>query len=239
MTTLANLRTNFLVSVVDMYNGDDLTGTNSIGDKADRCINQALQKMRGIVGDTPDFAADPDTSSIVSTANQAFIELSAISTLHRIKNITETTNDVKLIRIPFWQYRQINPDPANASGVPTRYARNGGRIYLHPTPSAVVTYTVDFEKTVADLTSNDSAALGAEFDYWILAEAHVFWQRMMDPADTAAMATITAVAADARQQALRDIYAEYEGENVSQSQWNRSPSDGLGLGLTAQLGAND
>jgi len=223
--TLTNLRDDFLIANVDMYNANDLSGTNSMGDKADRCINKGLQKIYGIISDTTWLESNPSTS-LASTADQDFIELSGISDLDHIKNITDTTNDLRLTRIPFWRYRELVPDPSNATGVPTNYARLFNRIYLTPRPTSAITYTVDYQKNIANLSSDsDRAGIPVKFNYWILAEAHVFWQTMIDPADRAAIASIRETVADARVQALRDIYANYEGELVSQSQFDRGDGD--------------
>lgn len=217
-SSLSTLRTNFLISKADMYDANDLTGTASAGDRADRCINQALQKIYSMVSDTRYLEANP--GSLSSVADQEYIELSGISDLRQIKSIVEATNDLKLVRIPFWQYRIWSPDPSNVTGTPTHYARLFNRIYLFPRPTSAITYTVDYEKTISDLSSDsDQAGVPAKYNYWILAEAHYFWQLMIDPSDTAAMSVIIAAASDAREQALRDIYAEYEGELVSESRW--------------------
>jgi len=215
--TLTNLQKEFLLSI-DNYNADDLTGDGSAGDQATRVINQALQKIYGMISDSTWMQSNPST--LASVADQEYIELSGISDIDHVTSIRDTTNDQTLVRIPLWKYRQMVPDPSANTGTPSAYTRLFNRLYLTPRPTSAITYQVDYRKNVSNLSSgSDKAAIPIKFNYWIIAEAHLFWQRMVDPADTATMNSLVALATDARTTALRDIYANFDEAHVSESRW--------------------
>ncbi len=206
---MSTLRENFLLSI-DNYNADDLTGTNSAGDQAVRAINQGLQLIYSLIKDSHYMQSNPSTS-LASTSGQDFINLSGISDIDEILSLTETVNDVKLTKISFWRYRSANPDPSNATGVPTHYARLFDRIYLFPRPDSAITYVADYHKRIDDLSSTtDRAGVPSKFNYWIFAEARVFWQIMEDRTDVASLNMLQAHAERIRATALNDVFAEFD-----------------------------
>jgi len=231
-SSLTTLRTDFLISI-DHYNANDLTGTASAGDRAVRVINKALQKIYSDIIDSNLMEATPST--IASVSGTDFVTLTGISDLRYIMNVTESVNDVKLIAIPFWKYRQLAPDPSASVGNPTHYARLFNRIYFFPRPSSAITYTFDYVKNLANLSGDsDEAGIPAAFDYWITAEAHVLWQKMMDPGDTAAMSSIVAIAQDCRSRAMRDIFSNFDEAAVSESHWSKI-DDGFGASFDSPV----
>ena len=173
-STQANLRTRFL-KLIDNYNANDLTGTNSSGEVADLCINDALQLIYAQLKDSKFMQAYPSTS-LVSVVDQAYIELSGISDLDEVAAIKDTTNDITLKKILPYEYFGQVPDPSAHTGTPVRYCRLFNRIYLDPRPTAVVTYTTEYIKSYARLASDsDVALIPSKYDDWIYKEARVLW----------------------------------------------------------------
>lgn len=185
-TTLSKLIVKFL-KALDSYNANDLTvsdtdtDSDTAGERARVCLNLALQSIYGIAKDTKYLQSYPVTS-LSSTASQDFIDLDPEAYLDEIDAITDTTNDVMLIKRSWTWYRSHFTDPSNTSGVPRYYCRRNNRIYLAPRPDASYTYTIDFVKLTKDLElPNDLPLLPTQFDPWIIAEAKVWWYGMEDP----------------------------------------------------------
>jgi hypothetical protein len=110
-----------------------------------------------------------DTSTtFASVANQSNYTLSSA---YAIKRIREITNDLLLQPISMDEYRRLEPDPSSSPGTPWAYAIGNFSdgtftFYLHPQPSAVITYYVDYTAIVSDF-SGDSAEplLPEEFQF--------------------------------------------------------------------------
>lgn len=179
-SALSVLRKAFLIQI-DNYNSGDLTGDASSGDLATKSINKALQKIYSMCKDEKFMEAYPSTS-LVSVVSQDYIALSGITDLDEVLSIQDTTNNYRLVYIPFYKYRQWAPNPALIPGTPTHYTKLFERIYLYPRPSAIVTYTTDYIKSYAELSADaDVALLPSKYNYWIYAEAEVEWYKMQDP----------------------------------------------------------
>ena len=222
-TSLTNLRSRFL-RLVDNYNANDLTGTNSSGDIADLCINDALQLIYAQIKDSKWMKANPST--LASVADQAYIALSGISDLDEIISMQDTTNDLTLVEIPFWKLRFEVPDPANSTGTPARYARLFNRIYLDPRPTSVITYQVDYVKTYARLASDsDVALIPTKYDDWIYSEAKVLWYQMEDPSNTASIQIAIAERNDKRQIYINDVMSQFDLVSEGESHWATDEQD--------------
>jgi len=178
-STLTTLRSRFLC-LIDNYNANDLTGTNSSGDVADLCINDALQLIYAQLKDSKFMQSYPSTS-LVSVADQAYINLSGITDLDEIAALKDTTNDITLTKILPSEYFEQIPDPSASTGTPSRYYRIFNRIYLDPRPTSVITYTTEYIKAYPILSSDSDAALiPSKYDDWICKEARVIWYMMED-----------------------------------------------------------
>jgi len=179
-STLSTLRTKFL-KLIDNYNANDLTGTNSSGEVADLCINGALQTIYAQIKQSRYLDAYASTS-LVSVADQAYINLSGITDLDELFAIKDTSNQYSLEEIPKWRYFFERPDPSQSTGTPYRFCRIFNRIYLDPVPNAVITYTTEYKKLYPDLSSDsDQALIPSRFDTWIMQEARVLWLLGEDP----------------------------------------------------------
>lgn len=179
-TTLVNLRSRFL-RLIDNYNANDLTGTNSSGDVADLCINDGLQTIYSKIKASR-FTQQYSSTALASTADQAYIELSAITDIDEIVAIKDTANQWKLREISPDQYFRSVPSPASVTGTPHEYCRILNRVYLNPRPTSVITYTTEYRRSYGRLSSDSDAALiPSKYDRWIMAEAWVIWLMGEDP----------------------------------------------------------
>lgn len=217
-SSLATLRKEFLIQI-DNYNADDLTGDASSGDLATKSINKALQKMYALIKDSKFLQAYP-TTNLVSTSGQDYIELGTVTDLDEIASIQDTTNYIKLVKIPWYKYRQLSPDPSVNTGVPTHYARLFNRIYLYPRPSSAITYTTDYIKTYSYLSDDgDLALIPARYNFWIYSEAEVEWYKMQD---ASAVPKIVISERDAnREIAIKDILSGFNEDFQIESMFGR------------------
>lgn len=181
-STLTVLRTKFL-KLIDNYNANDLTGTNSSGEIADLCLNDALQLIYSRLKASRYLQAYGSTS-LASVVDQAYINLSGIADLDEIVSMKDTTNDVVLYGFPAERYFREVPDPSASTGTPYRFCRIFNRVYLDPRPTAAITYTTEYIKVYPALSSgSDQALIPSKFDDWIMKEARVIWWMMEEPRD--------------------------------------------------------
>lgn len=178
-SSLSTLRVR-LLKLLDAYNANDLTGTNSGGEVADLCINDALQIIYSLLKPTK-LLQSYGSSALSSIADKAYMELSNIPDLDEIKSVKDPTNRIVLLEITPTQYFDRNPQPTDSTGTPVRFCRVFNRIYLDPMPSTAVTYTVEYIKTYPRLVlDGDEALIPSKYDDWIMKEASVKWYMMED-----------------------------------------------------------
>lgn len=213
-----------LLKLIDAYNSNDLTrstssvDSNSSGEIAGMCINNALHICYDLVKDSKYLQALPSTQ-FSSVANQDYIDLDIEPYLDEIESITDTTNDFKLIRKSWGWYRKNFPNPSQTTGNALYYVRRNNRVYLGPRPTSALNYTVDFVKLVQDLVADgDVPLLPSHYDYWILAEAAYEFYKMEDPASIPEVIVLDR--ADKREIATNAILSNYDIESESQSHWN-------------------
>lgn len=216
-STLSTLRTRFL-KLIDNYNANDLTGTNSSGEVADLCINEALQLIYAQLKASK-FMQAYGSTALVSTASQSYIDLSAITDIDEIRSLKDTTNQISLLAIPAWQYFIEIANPSNVSGTPYRYCRIFNRIYLDPQPTTTITYTCEYIKIYPRLAVDaDQALINNKYDDWIYSEAKVMWYQMEDPTNQA-----LAFAVKERDQKraiyINDIMSQFDEVTISKSHW--------------------
>lgn len=232
-STLANLRTRFLKRL-DRFNANDLTGTNSNGEIADLCLNDALSLIYSKIKDSRYTKAYP-SNSLASVAGQSYIELSGITDLDEVVSMQDTTNNITLKEIPYWMYKTQVPDPSESTGTPYRYARLFNRIYLDPQPTAVITYQTDYVKNFARLTNDaDQALLPARFDDWIYKEAMVNWFLM--ERDGEVPVAVLNERNDARETYIGEILSQFDMISESGSHWNDGDT-GFGRNYDSPIGS--
>jgi len=219
-SSLTNLRSRFL-RIIDNYNANDLTGTNSSGDIADLYINEALQVIYSDIKNSKYLDAYASTG-LATTADQSYIELSGISDFDELFAIKDTDNDFTLSEIPKWRYFLEVPDPSNSTGTPTRYCRIFNRIYLDPRPTSVITYTTEYKKTYARLSAgSDTALIPSKYDKWIYDEAWVTWLRGEDPGAVGAIQLAIAERERTRDIFLSDIASQFTTATQLRSHFGR------------------
>lgn len=178
-STFSQLRIK-LLKQLDNYNPNEGSGVNSSLAQAGICINNALHKAYDLCKGSKYTEALP-TTRFSSVANQTYIDLDPECYLDDIESIVDTVNQIQLVQKSWWWYRRNFPAYDSQSGVPIFYVRRRNRIYLAPTPTGAITYTLDFQKMQKDLVNDgDISLLPTHYDYWIIAEAEVEWCMMED-----------------------------------------------------------
>ena len=110
------------------------------------------------------------TTTFASVAGTSNYDVSGV---FAVKRIFETTNDWTLERLSLEEYRRINPDPSASQSTPTHWVPitfNDGvlTIHLHPRPSAVITYTVEYTAIITDFAADSSEPLIPEEFQFVL-----------------------------------------------------------------------
>lgn len=213
-----------LLRMLDNWNANDQTRStptvieNTSGEIAGIAINLALHQIYDLIKDSKYLQANPSVA-LSSAVSQDYIELDVEPTLDEIESITDTTNNVQLIKKSWWWYRRHYPDPSETTGNPVYYVRRNQRIYLAPRPVSVINYTVDFVKNENDLVADgDLPLIPTHYDYWILAEAKVKWFEMED-ASSVPLAIISE-RNEAREIATNAILSGFDELSESASHWN-------------------
>ena len=104
-----------------------------------------------------------------------------------IRHVWDSTNDVKLIGIPFATYITYSGRAdTSAEGKPTQWVRNGDNIYLYPTPDDEYTIYTYYRKRPAKLVDDDdTTVIGVEWDEPILRLAKSLALRKLQQYDEA------------------------------------------------------
>lgn len=111
------------------------------------------------------------TDPVLATVDgQAYVN--APSDTLRVRHVFDKTNKVKLDWMPVsWYVSQTDRADTTAEGPPTKWTRDGDRIYLYPTPGAVYSIEVWYRKVAASLDAAQTTLIGAEWDPAIIALA--------------------------------------------------------------------
>jgi hypothetical protein len=98
-----------------------------------------------------------------TTAGAAYIDIPTDSLL--IRKVMDSTNGSKLSWIPFRKYIAYTDRADSGSrGTPTEWAHMTRKIFLHPTPDAVITEEIFYKKLPGDLTGSNTTIIGSEWD---------------------------------------------------------------------------
>jgi hypothetical protein len=114
--------------------------------------------------------------------------LYAVASVAKVNRIWETTHQRRLIPMSLEQYRTIDPDPSDSTGIPTHFVWAGydssrqWQAYLWPTPNSVLTYTCDVTAVITDLSLDaDIPKIPDDFhDILVLAGLVEEYRRMDD-----------------------------------------------------------
>lgn len=224
-TTFANLIIKFL-KMIDNYNSSDLsrstptTDQNTTGEVAGICINLALHTCYDEIKESKYLQAYP-INSLSTVANQDYIELDGFTDADEFESILDTSNNIRLVKKSWNFYRKNYPDPSKVTGIPIIYARRGNRFYFAPRPTSVIQYTADPIKLMNDLvTDAEVSLLPTHYDYWIIAEAMVWWAKMENPEEIPPV--FLTDREDARNKAVNAIMSGFDLELESESHWNEN-----------------
>jgi hypothetical protein len=121
-------------------------------------VNQRIRELLTL----PDCSELRDLETTFnSVAGTATVDLPV--TIQRINRVIDKTNEIVLTEKTLAWYRLVSPDPASHEGTPEAFVPFGlvktsadvfkHRIALWPTPSAILTYTVDYTSQWSDLSS--------------------------------------------------------------------------------------
>ena len=237
-TQLVDLIVKFLMAI-DSYNDADLTisdsdtNTDSLGERARICLNLGLSNIYSLIKDSKYLQAMP-TTALASTASQAWIQLDIVPQIDDVEMVMDTDSDIALMRKSWAWYRKNYPDPSSATGTPNTYIIRNDRLYLAPTPTSVITYTVDYKKLTEDLElAGDLPLVPSPYDAWIIAEAKVKWYEMEDP--TSVPPLIISERNDIRQNSIDAVMTGYNKIRVSASHFNPS-GESRNLGYSRPVG---
>lgn len=134
----------------------------------DRWINFAYLDVAGAL----DLDELEDDSDVATVGGQAYIAKPTDST--RVLAVIDDTNGTYLQHIDKTEYFRLN---RTTTGAPVKWAELKERIYLHPTPSAIITMKVLHKIEPAPLTATtDVTVLDATWDagIWMLAAHYAF-----------------------------------------------------------------
>jgi len=191
-TTFGTLKINCLRRV-HHYNSTDAT----LLELAGSLINDIMGEIQAMTRDSLFWRVLAATDNTV--ADQAYIDLSPTDILE-VLNVYQATTDTKLARITLREYRDFLPDATVTGGTPDlMYAEeqviNGSgvnifRLFLIPTPSAVIAMLFDYLKNArfsADGTGADAefSPLPQTFDPLIHAMFRTKWASVVDPDNAA------------------------------------------------------
>lgn len=145
-----------------------------------RYINREYLRMSAMYC-FPQLEASTTITTSSGTAEYDF----TVTDINRIKNVTDSTNGVRLKEVSDYQYAQYTQSTATTTGTPFFYYLSGvatdgdWQITFFPTPAGTYTITVEYKKLPAELVLSPSAtssilhealdesiALGAKASAW-------------------------------------------------------------------------
>lgn len=111
------------------------------------------------------------TDPVLATAD-GVPYINAPSDTLRVRHVYDKTAGKKLDWMPVpWYVSQTDRSDTTAEGPPTKWTRDGSRIYLHPTPAGVYDIEVWYRKIAQSLEGVQTTLIGAEWDPAIIALA--------------------------------------------------------------------
>lgn len=182
-TQFSQLKINCLRFSGNQYNSNDSTRLSLAG----TLINQVLGIIQSEIKGHP-FTLDIG-NTVSTVANQAYVDLVAVTDILEILQVYERTTNRKIPQITYEQYISIVPDPTRVGGVPdlcwapTQIVTSGVPnwfIYLAPTPSSVITLYYDYLKTFLLSSDTDYSPLPSQYDGWIYAEFKPLFYEIID-----------------------------------------------------------
>ena len=182
-TTFGNLKINALRRAGNNYNSNDTTRLSIAG--------SILNEVAGII--QSEIKGHPFTldigNTVSTTANQAYVDLAAVTDILEILQVYERTTNRKIPQITYEQYISLIPDPTRFGGISdmawaaTQVVTSGKPnwfIYLIPTPSSTQTLYYDYMKSFQMSADADYCPLPTAYDGWWYSEFKPIFYEVID-----------------------------------------------------------
>jgi len=169
-------------------NNSDLdSGTNYYGIWVNLAYKRLTTKNRfwGLKQDFyfPELETFDATQS--TTAGTAYVNVPSSALI--VRGVWNSTSDMVLDQIIWREYIDHTGRATTAArNKPTEWTRQGGYLYLYPTPDDTYALTIYYRKRVTSLTGTGVTLLGAEWDEPILMLARIIGLQWMNEHEKAA-----------------------------------------------------
>jgi hypothetical protein len=159
-------------------------------------VKAAINDWQRRILTKPQFARLLRDRQLTLTSTSGTHTYTFSSSVNRINGITDTTNDIALVRRDL-SWLRLNDPGLDFTGIPAAYVFLGAsltgslQVQLWPTPQGTYSYTVDYTAGLADMTADADEpllpddfhhvlALGAQADEWRRADDDRYVQLRQD-----------------------------------------------------------
>lgn len=159
-------------------------------------VKAAINDWQRRILTKPQFTRLLRDRQLTLTSTAAIHTYTFSSSVKRINGITDTTNDISLVRRDL-SWVRLNDPGLDFTGIPAVYVFLGAsltgslQVQLWPTPQGAYAYTVDYTAQIADMTADAEEpllpedyhhllALGAQADEWRRADDDRYVQLRQD-----------------------------------------------------------
>jgi len=151
------------------------------------CINDANKLIYQWLINAGFYNDTIGETTISTVANQSYVDTSS-TTIDTLIALYERTNDTYIDIIPYSEFVKVYPDPTNTkSSTPTHAAIANNKIYLAPTPTAIITLYPVYGSVPADLALGGTLLFPTKYDPLVLAVTRTEYLRWHDANNTQAI----------------------------------------------------
>lgn len=148
-----------------------LNSSGSMDTATETRIRHFLNQRHRRILSMPGMSHLRDTTT--TKASVAGTSSYTVANVFAIKRVFEPTDQRYLDKMSMDEYRRVAPDPSATAATPTHYVLGNftdgtWTFYLHPQPTAVLTYTLDITAIVTDFASSSAEPLIPEEFQFIL-----------------------------------------------------------------------
>lgn len=206
-TTYITLVQKALQLAGNQYNANDTTKITL----AKSIINDVLAKITSNIKGSP-YTLDIG-NTVATVASQAYVDLTDTDIIE-ILSFSQRSTNVRSKQITYDDYLTLVANPTLISGVPDLYwaptqtvvtGVPTWRVYLVPTPSAVITMYYDYVKSPLLSANGDYSPLPPVYDRWIYAEFRPIYYSVIDPTNYARIRGAEKQAMLVREECMRDL----------------------------------
>lgn len=150
-------------------------------------INLMIKRMKQWFFDEQLFDEIGKSDTIDTVALQEYVDVGT-ETIDFDQQVVlaERTNDKPIHIVTFKEYRERFPDPsANSSNTPDIAAFFDNKIYLGPTPSAIITLYLDYIRLVTKLTAGQTLPYEDKYDEVVITGVIEYLVKWLDRGNTA------------------------------------------------------